>query len=109
MYEVTKAAESENIKAKSGDKIKVRYRGCLAKGGKQFDKGVIDFVVGRGEVIKGWDQGLLGAALGEGRKILIPAHLGYGSRGAGRDIPPNADLVFETEVVGIRGVLTKKK
>jgi FKBP-type peptidyl-prolyl cis-trans isomerase len=103
VYTVTKQPTNSKVKAISGDKIKVRYAGRLASNGKQFDKGVIEFRVGRGEVIQGWDKGLLGAAVGEGRTILIPSRLGYGSRGAPPSIPGNADLVFETEIVAIGG------
>ena len=61
----------------------------------------IQFTLGVGQVIKGWDEGLLGACVGEKRDLYIPSALGYGSRGAGNVIPPNADLLFETELVAV--------
>ena len=101
------AKNAPQMIAKAGDTLKVKYQGSLAKNGKVFDKGVIDFKLGRSEVISGWDRGLAGVALGEGRKILIPAKFGYGSRGAPPQIPPNSDLVFDTEILAIKGVKAK--
>jgi FKBP-type peptidyl-prolyl cis-trans isomerase len=63
----------------------------------------ISFQLGVGRVIKGWDQGVQGMCIGEKRKLTIPSHLGYGKRGAGGVIPPDADLVFTVELVGIDG------
>ncbi|KAF2722310.1 hypothetical protein K431DRAFT_302675 [Polychaeton citri CBS 116435] len=93
---------------KSGDTISVHYRGRLTDG-KEFDESYkrgqpFRFHLGAGEVIKGWDQGLLGMCPGEARLLTIPPELGYGSRGAGAAIPPDATLVFETELVDIVGV-----
>ena len=69
-----------------------------------LDRGTpFTFTLGAGQVIKGWDQGLLGACVGEKRKLLIPPELGYGATGSPPKIPANADLVFETEVTGING------
>ena len=106
VYTITKKSRGPGVPmiAKFGDSLKVKYQGALAKTGKVFDKGVIEFKLGKGEVIQGWDKGLSGIALGEGRKILIPSRLGYGARGAGPKIPANADLVFDTEVLAIRGI-----
>lgn len=97
-----KAQQNPNQRqTRPGNKIKCQYEGSLAKNGKRFDKGVIDFQVGRGEVIKGWDQGLLGMREGEKRILFIPAQLGYGARGAPPDIPRNADLIFTTTLLKI--------
>ncbi|MBP9753125.1 MAG: FKBP-type peptidyl-prolyl cis-trans isomerase [Proteobacteria bacterium] len=88
-----------------GDRLRVHYRGTL-ENGKQFDSSFdrgepLEFTVGVGQVIKGWDDGLLGLKVGGKRTIHIPAHLGYGSRGAGNAIPPNSNLIFDVELVEI--------
>ena len=85
----------------------MRAQGKLTNG-KVFDSSFtrgepIDFAVGTGRVIKGWDQGLLGMCVGEKRTLTIPPALGYGSRGAGGAIPGNAVLIFRTELVSING------
>eukprot|EP00933_Yihiella_yeosuensis_P021226 TRINITY_DN16852_c0_g1_i1.p1 TRINITY_DN16852_c0_g1~~TRINITY_DN16852_c0_g1_i1.p1 ORF type:complete len:340 (-),score=83.98 TRINITY_DN16852_c0_g1_i1:274-1269(-) len=80
--------------AANGKKVSVLYEGRLAKTGKIFDKGTIRFALGRGEVIKGWDEGIRGMRVGEQRRLLIPAHLGYGKSGSPPKIPPNATLIF---------------
>ncbi|EGS17503.1 uncharacterized protein CTHT_0068320 [Thermochaetoides thermophila DSM 1495] len=91
-----------------GDNIDVHYKGTLTDGTKfdsSYDRGTpLNFTVGAGQVIKGWDEGLLGMKIGEKRKLTIAPHLAYGSRGVGGVIPPNATLIFETELVGIKGV-----
>lgn len=85
--------------ATNGRRVNVRYVGCLASNGKQFDKGSIRFRLGGGEVIQGWDMGVAGMRVREARRLLIPAHLGYGRRGAPPAIPPNAALAFEVELL----------
>ena len=91
---------------KDGNTVSVNYRGALTDGREfdnSYDRGQpFEFKVGAGEVIKGWDQGLLGMKVGGKRKLVIPPGLGYGERGAGADIPPNATLVFEIELLKIK-------
>lgn len=99
-YEVVKSA-SGGPKASRGKNVQVRYEGRLAANGKRFDKGTIRFKLGAGEVIRGWDIGVDGMTVGEKRKLLIPPALGYGRSGAPPDIPPNATLAFEVELLRI--------
>jgi len=96
-------------KTQEGDVIQVHYRGTLQANGKKFDSSYdrgdpLEFTVGQGQVIQGWDKGLLQMKIGEKRTITIPPALGYGQSGAGNIIPGNATLIFETELVGIKGV-----
>ena len=83
-----------------GRKAKVRYTGWLPNG-KQFDSGEYEFTPGAGEVIAGWDDGVVGMKVGGKRKLVIPAVLGYGERGAPPDIPPYSVLVFEVELLHV--------
>ncbi|KAI9571134.1 hypothetical protein HD554DRAFT_2203624 [Boletus coccyginus] len=94
-------------KAAKGDTISVHYTGTLFEGGTKFDSSLdrgqpLSFKLGVGQVIRGWDDGLLGACVGEKRTLTIPSRLAYGSRGAGKTIPANAALVFTTELKGIQ-------
>ena len=98
--------------AEKGLTISVHYTGWLLdatkndKKGQKFDSSLdrrepFNFVLGVGQVIKGWDDGFDGMKIGGSRTILIPSEMGYGSRGAGGAIPPNADLIFEVELLEI--------
>ncbi|MES1243567.1 MAG: FKBP-type peptidyl-prolyl cis-trans isomerase [Acidobacteriota bacterium] len=92
--------------AKAGHTVSVHYTGWLENGTK-FDSSVdrrqpFQFKLGAGQVIQGWDQGVAGMKVGGKRKLTIPASLGYGARGAGGVIPPNATLIFEVELLGVR-------
>src|SRR5207244_1720789 len=90
-------------RAQAGDNLTVNYVGVLYKGGKQFDasygKSPFAFQVGVGQVIRGWDKGLVGMRVGGRRELIIPPRDGYGSRGAPPDIPPNAALVFVVDLL----------
>src|SRR5438128_2623204 len=92
--------------ARSGQRAEVHYTGWLTSGQK-FDSSLdrrepFEFILGAGQVIKGWDEGVAGMKVGGKRKLIIPPALGYGARGAGGVIPPNAELIFEVELLGLR-------
>jgi len=91
--------------AVAGKRVTVHYRGTLTNGTKfdaSYDRNKpFEFNLGAGEVIKGWDQGVAGMKVGGKRKLTVPPELGYGARGAGSAIPPNATLVFEVELLGV--------
>lgn len=97
--------EGDGDIAESGQTVSVHYTGWLTDG-TQFDSSKdrgqpFSFNLGAGMVIKGWDEGVAGMKVGGARKLTIPSHLGYGSRGAGGVIPPDATLVFEVELLDI--------
>lgn len=92
--------------AQHGDTVTVHYTGWL-KDGTKFDSSLdhnkpFVFTIDAGEVIKGWDEGVLGMKEGGKRKLMIPPELGYGRRGSPPVIPPNADLIFEVELLKVR-------
>jgi FKBP-type peptidyl-prolyl cis-trans isomerase len=91
--------------AHAGRTVVVHYTGWLTDGTK-FDSSVdrgqpFSFALGAGRVIKGWDEGVAGVKVGGKRKLMIPPELGYGARGAGSVIPPNAELIFEVQLLEI--------
>ena len=99
--------------ATGGHVVRVHYTGWLydatvpQKKGAKFDSSLdrdmpFTFPLGSGRVIKGWDQGVIGMKVGGQRTLIIPAHLAYGSRGAGDSIPPNAVLIFDVELLGLQ-------
>ncbi len=93
--------------AQKGQMAVVHYTGWLTDGTK-FDSSKdrndpFSFALGGGMVIKGWDEGVVGMKVGGKRKLTIPAHMGYGARGAGGVIPPHATLVFEVELLDVKG------
>ena len=105
-FTVTITSKGEGPVVQAGQKIKAHYKGTLKSNGSKFDSSYdrgqpLEFTVGAGQVIKGWDQGFVGLNVGTKATLNCPPDYGYGAAGAGGVIPPNATLVFEVEVVGI--------
>jgi FKBP-type peptidyl-prolyl cis-trans isomerase FkpA len=107
------AQEGTGVEAVSGRAVEVHYTGWLwdeskpDHKGKKFDSSrdrnePFEFRLGAGEVIRGWDEGVAGMKVGGKRTLTIPAAMGYGARGAGGVIPPNATLVFDVELLGVK-------
>jgi FKBP-type peptidyl-prolyl cis-trans isomerase len=99
--------------ATDGKRLSMHYTGWLYNPGEPKNRGTkfdssldrgqpFSFVLGQGQVIRGWDAGVAGMKVGGKRTLVIPASMGYGARGAGRLIPPNATLVFEVELLGVQ-------
>jgi len=112
MFKTSSGVEYDDLQkgtgeaATRGDSVTVHYTGWLLDGTK-FDSSKdagepFTFKLGAGEVIKGWDEGVAGMKVGGKRKLWIPAELAYGRRGAPPEIPPNAELVFEVEMVQVK-------
>lgn len=105
VYEDRKVGDGDE--AKPGTTVLVHYTGWLQADGTQFDTSrsrgqPFQFQLGKGSVIKGWEDGVPGMKVGGQRRLFIPPQLGYGDRGAGDAIPPKADLVFDVELVEVR-------
>lgn len=111
--QISDSTVGKGAEAKSGNTVSVHYTGWLYdpkaadKHGKKFDSSKdhgepFEFRLGAGAVIRGWDQGVAGMKIGGKRTLVIPSELGYGSRGAGGAIPPNATLIFDVELLGVR-------
>jgi len=104
--EYTDSRIGEGESPRTGQTVSVHYTGRLTNGTK-FDSSVdrgrpFEFKIGVGQVIKGWDEGVMSMKVGGKRTLTIPPDLGYGSRGAGGVIPPHATLVFDVELLAIR-------
>jgi peptidylprolyl isomerase len=96
-YRTLSSATGASATAANGQRVSVRYTGWLANG-TQFESSTYTFVLGRGEVIAGWDQGIVGMRVGERRQLVIPPALGYGAQ-ANNAIPANSILVFNVELL----------
>ena len=105
--EVTDLAVGEGAEAGQGDTVKVHYVGVAYSTGEEFDASYnrgapLDFPLGAGRVIRGWDQGVAGMRVGGRRRLVIPPHLAYGDRGAGGVIAPGETLIFVVDLVDVR-------
>lgn len=103
---IVDVVDGKGAKAVKGKSLTVHYTGTLTDG-KKFDSSLdrnspFSFVLGQGSVIKGWEQGIRGMKVGGKRKLIIPPKMGYGDRGAGEAIPPNATLLFDVELLEVK-------
>jgi FKBP-type peptidyl-prolyl cis-trans isomerase len=103
--QIEKLADGQGVAPKTGDRVTVHYTGWLTDGQKfdsSRDRGQpFVFTIGRGQVIRGWDEGVATMRVGDKVRLTIPPELGYGARGAGGVIPPNATLIFEVELLDV--------
>jgi len=104
---VTDITVGSGAEAKAGDQVLVHYVGVAHSTGEEFDASYnrgapLDFPLGAGRVIQGWDRGVAGMKVGGRRQLVIPPHLGYGDRGAGGVIKPGETLIFVVDLVDIR-------
>jgi peptidylprolyl isomerase len=104
--EITDIWEGDGPEAKPGNRVKVHYVGVAHSTGEEFDASwnrgePLEFQLGAGQVIAGWDQGVQGMKVGGRRQLIIPPHLGYGDRGAGRSIAPGETLIFVCDLVSV--------
>jgi peptidylprolyl isomerase len=105
--EITDITVGSGAEAKAGDQVLVHYVGVAHSTGEEFDASYnrgapLDFPLGGGRVIAGWDQGVQGMKVGGRRQLVIPPHLGYGDRGAGGVIKPGETLIFVVDLVEVR-------
>ena len=109
-YDVLQAAPADAKSPATGNQVEVHYTGWLEENGepgKKFDSSVdrgqkFTFTIGVGQVIKGWDDGVMDMKVGEKRRLHIAPELAYGAHGAGGSIPPNATLIFDVELISIK-------
>ncbi len=109
--QITEVRVGDGAEARAGQTVTVHYTGWLYDNGQQgpkFDSSrdrgqPFQFPLGAGHVIRGWDQGVAGMKVGGQRTLIIPPEMGYGARGAGGVIPPNATLKFDVELLGVSG------
>jgi peptidylprolyl isomerase len=105
--EITDLTVGDGAEAGPGNQVSVHYVGVAHSTGEEFDASYnrgapLDFPLGRGRVIAGWDQGVAGMKVGGRRRLVIPPHLAYGDRGAGGVIGPGETLIFVVDLVGVR-------
>ena len=104
--QITDIREGDGTEAKAGDTVQVHYVGVAYSTGEEFDSSYdrgdpLEFQLGAGRVIAGWDQGVQGMRVGGRRQLVIPPHLAYGDRGAGRVIAPGETLIFVCDLVAV--------
>jgi peptidylprolyl isomerase len=105
--EISDLTVGSGAEASAGDEVRVHYVGVAYSTGEEFDASYnrgapLDFKLGTGRVIAGWDRGVAGMRVGGRRRLVIPPHLAYGDRGAGNVIRPNETLIFVVDLVGVR-------